>query len=100
MRYFRALPEGAPHFCARKGRLVRKVAGSVEVCARKGRLVRKVAGSVEVCARKGYLVRKVAGNVEVCARKGRLCAKLPAGGRRQKAGGRRGVWSVDKLWGK
>ena len=44
MRYFGALPEGAPLFCARMGRLVRKVAGNVEVCARKERLVRKVAG--------------------------------------------------------
>lgn len=82
MRYFGALPEGAPLFCARMWRLERKVAGNVEVCARKGYLERKVAGSVEVCARMGRLVRKVA-----------------AGGRRQKAGGRRGVWSVDKLWG-
>ena len=64
MRYFGALPEGAPLFCARMWRLERKVAGNVEVCARMGRLVRKVAG------------------------------------RRKKAGGRRGVWSVDELWGK
>ena len=44
MRYFGALPEGAPLFCARMGYLVRKVAGNVEVCARKGYLERKVAG--------------------------------------------------------
>ena len=85
MRYFGALPEGAPLFCARKGYLVRKVAGNVEVCVRMGCLVRKVDSRRQ----------KVEGR------------RQEAGGRRQKAevrrqeaGGRRGGWSVDKLWGK
>ena len=50
------------------------------------------------CAQMWCLERKVAGSVEVCARMRRLVRKVA--GRRKKAGGRRGVWSVDKLWGK